>query len=259
MFRINLFRWRGHLSFATKAPIMLLALLILHAGAVSAAPESVLTTQTPVNANFQDNSGPYELGMEFTSAVSGKITHIRHWKALSDNAVHVGRIWGPGGTQLAQVTFADNTGSGWKVQQLTTPVSITAGPTYTVSVNVGATGDINSFYAFGGDLPVTNIALTGNNGVYIQSPGSFPNNASPLHYFRDVVFNADPIVPPVDGQTVFTNQVPSWNLFKFPMNFANYCNFSFIIFVVYFAIIISTPMLFYRTFYKYFSCQPFTH
>ena len=166
-------RWRGPLAFAVTASIIVMALLIFPAGAALA--QTVLTNQVPTNENFSDSGGPYELGMTFSSTSAGNITAIRHWKAFDDNATHVGRIWDAGGNQLAEVTFADNTGSGWKQQALTTPLAIEANTTYVVSVNSGAAGDSGSFYPFGSDLPVTNGDLTGSQGVFIDSPGSFPN------------------------------------------------------------------------------------
>ncbi len=178
------------------APIMVLALLILPAGTVLA--QTVLTDQMPTNENFSDSVGPYELGMTFSSTSAGEITAIRHWKAPDDNATHVGRIWDANGNQLAEVTFADNTGSGWKQQALTTPLPIDANTTYVVSVNSGAAGESGSFYPFGSDLPVTNDELTGSQGVFIGSPGSFPNGSAGIHYFRDVVVGP----PQVEGACI---------------------------------------------------------
>ncbi len=81
-------RRRGPLSFAVMAPIMVLALLILPAGGVLA--QTVFTTQEPTGI---DQTGPYELGMTFSSTSAGNITAIRYWKAPDDDVTHVGRIW----------------------------------------------------------------------------------------------------------------------------------------------------------------------
>ena len=188
---VKRFRWRGPVAFAITAATIVMALLIFPAGAALA--QTVLTNQEPTNENFSDSGGPYELGMTFSSTSDGNITAIRHWKAPDDNATHVGRIWDANGNQLDQVTFADNTGSGWKQQALTTPLAIEANTTYVVSVNSGAAGDSGSFYPFGSDLPVTNGPLTGSQGVFNGYPGSFSNVPSPFgfHYFRDVVFVAE--------------------------------------------------------------------
>ena len=158
------------------------ALVLLGGGLLAgfslpAAAQTVFTDQMPTNDNFFDTSGPYELGMTLSRTSAGKITAIRHWKAPNDNATHVGRIWDSNGNQLAEVTFADNTGSGWKEQALTTPLPINANTTYVVSVNSGSAGDSGSYYAYEGPptpLPVINGDLTGSQGVFIPSPGSFP-------------------------------------------------------------------------------------
>jgi hypothetical protein len=175
-------RWHGPLAVAVAAPIIVMALLIFTAGAALA--QTVFTTQVPTNENFFDSGGPYELGMTFSSTSAGNITAIRHWKALDDNVTHVGRIWDESGAQLAEVTFANETASGWQQKPLTTPLPIDANTTYTVSVNCG------TFYPFGSDLPLTNDPLTGFEGVFSVSPGTFPTSPFGFHYFRDIVFAA---------------------------------------------------------------------
>lgn len=165
------------------------------------APVSLFTTQTPANPNYTD--GPtydYEFGMRFSSSVNGTITGIRYWRAASETGTHTGRIWSSTGTLLASVVFTGDTGSGWKTQALASPLAITAGTTYVVSVNA------NVFYAYSGggfNAAISNPPLSASIGA-----GRFNDNAAAFpdglfdneNYFRDVVFvpgAAVPLQPPV--------------------------------------------------------------
>jgi hypothetical protein len=129
--------------------------------------------------------------MRFRSAEDGLITALRHWRSPSETGTHVGRIWDAQGTQLAAVTFQNESGSGWQEQALATPLAIQSNTDYVVSVNINGFFPI-SYDVF--DTPVVNGDLTGvangNNGVF-GTPGSFPTSSyRNSNYFRDVVFVA---------------------------------------------------------------------
>ncbi|MCK1312362.1 DUF4082 domain-containing protein, partial [Bradyrhizobium sp. 23] len=102
---------------------------------------TLFTTQTPSITNATDGVGAdYELGMRFTSDTSGVIQAIRYYKASNETGTHIGHIWSATGQELATVTFTNESASGWQQMTLATPLTITAGTTYVVSVN------INSYY-----------------------------------------------------------------------------------------------------------------
>src|SRR5260370_5938098 len=154
---------------------------------------TLFTTQTPALLNV--HVGPYELGTEFRSNVSGSITAIRFWKSSSETGQHIGRIWSASGQLLASVTFASETASGWQQQSLASPLAIAANTVYVVSVNSGS----NAYYAAtttGLATQVINQNLStvlGNNGVY-GPVGQFPTNTySQSNYFRDIVLSAGSI------------------------------------------------------------------
>jgi Domain of unknown function (DUF4082) len=158
-------------------------------------PISIFKTQTPALVNQSDGpSAPYELGLKFQSSVTGKITGIRFWKGSAEQTRHVGRIWSASGTLLASVTFANETASGWQVQNLATPLSINAHTTYVVSVstsntNYVCTNNVLSSAIINGPLST----VVGNNGVY-GPRGTFPTQTwQASNYFRDVVFVPAPI------------------------------------------------------------------
>ena len=173
---------------------MLLALL-LGAGACGAqglsAPHSLLTTQTPAMIHLKD--GPtteYQLGVRFKSDATGEIRAIRFWKDLYERGTHVGRIWSATGTQLATVTFNNETASGWQEQALPTPLRIQANVEYMVSVNTAS-----GFYVATNDS--ASQLRNGNLASVVESNGRYgPVGAYPAqsfqssNYFRDVVFAA---------------------------------------------------------------------
>ncbi|MFT3869569.1 MAG: DUF4082 domain-containing protein [Nibricoccus sp.] len=177
--------------------------------AVAGSTETLFTDQTPVLTNISD--GPttnYELGTVFSSAVEGRIQAIRFWKTGNESGTHVGNIWSATGQLLASVTFTNETASGWQQQALATPLLITAGTSYVVSVNTG-----NSYYVatlqglasqiVNGDLR----SVVGNNGVFGPA-GAFPTSSfNAANYFRDVVFSPGP--PPPVGESIFTTQTPA--------------------------------------------------
>src|SRR5439155_1562250 len=108
----------------------------------AASGEKIFTTQTPVVTNGSDGPGVnYELGTVFTSGVAGQITAIRFWKASNESGTHTGHLWSASGQLLATAIFSGETASGWRQQNLTTPVSITANTNYVVTVNPA-----NSYY-----------------------------------------------------------------------------------------------------------------
>jgi len=67
-----------------------------------------------------------------------QIDAIRFYKGSLETGTHVGRIWTASGTQLAQVTFQNETGSGWQQQALSAPVSLLPNTVYIVSTGFNA-------------------------------------------------------------------------------------------------------------------------
>ena len=50
--------------------------------------------------------GAVNVGMSFTSSVSGFVTGVRFYKSAANTGTHIGTLWSATGTQLATVTFA---------------------------------------------------------------------------------------------------------------------------------------------------------
>ena len=139
-----------------------------------------------------------ELGVKFSSSVSGNITGIRFYKGPLNNGTHIGDLWSSNGTLLASATFTNETASGWQQVNFSNPVPITAGTTYIASYHTN--GDYSADRNFFANS-LSNGALTApsNAGVYAYSSASaFPTNSyQASNYWVDVIFNGSALQPPV--------------------------------------------------------------
>jgi hypothetical protein len=130
----------------------------------------------------------WEQATQFSSSVSGKITHIRFYKAPGESGTHVGRIWSDTGALLAQASFpTPEAPSGWHEVALSTPLQITAGVKYRVSYNVNFYG---AKIVSGLGSPVSNGPLTAWTGFYSTPSGTFPNTGSVSNFLADIRFCA---------------------------------------------------------------------
>src|SRR4051812_45247858 len=167
----------------------------------------LFTTQTPSITNATDGAGAdYELGMRFTADASGTIQAIRYYKASNETGTHIGHIWSATGQELATVTFTNEGTSGWQQQALATPLTIAAGTTYIVSVN------INSYYVSTTQGFASGISNGGLNapvgaGVFNLGAGGFPNTVyQNANYFRDVVFAQTNVIALLNTSTIYVSE-----------------------------------------------------
>jgi uncharacterized protein DUF4082/Big-like domain-containing protein len=153
------------------------------------------TSLTPQSKNLavqdgRSGTGPftYEMGTKITVGQTMKLTAIRFYKDAGETGTHVGRLWSSTGSQLASVTFANETASGWQQQTLSSPVTLSANTTYTVSVGLNAkfvmtTGGLSAQLTSG---PLKSVV--GQNGVYGNAAGTFPTSSwQSSNYFVDAV------------------------------------------------------------------------
>ena len=142
---------------------------------------------TAVPATSASGQGStWEQGLEFSSSVSGQITHVRFWKALGEPAGnHFARIWSTNGTQLVSVPFGCESPAGWQEVQLPTPFQVTAGVRYRVTYNIQSVG-AKTFNTL--DNPITVGSLTGWRSYFSTPAGSFPTTSSGSNLFVDIVF-----------------------------------------------------------------------
>jgi Domain of unknown function (DUF4082)/Bacterial Ig-like domain (group 2)/Putative Ig domain/Bacterial Ig domain len=129
------------------------------------------TVPTVVDAG-PDN--PVTLGMQFRSDVPGTITGVQFYKASANTGTHVANLWSSTGTLLATATFTAESASGWQQVVFTTPITIAANTSYTVS-----------YHTF--------------DGHYSADPNYFPTtgtNNSPLHAINGVfAYGTNSVVP----------------------------------------------------------------
>ncbi|MBJ6725984.1 N,N-dimethylformamidase beta subunit family domain-containing protein [Geomesophilobacter sediminis] len=146
------------------------------------------------------DSGPdsaVELGVRFTSDVSGFITGIRFYKASTNTGTHTAHLWSGSGTLIASATFSGETASGWQQVNFAAPVAISAGTVYVASyhTNSGHYSDDQTYFATKGvDTPPLHALAdggSGSNGVFAYgSTSMFPASGwRSSNYWVDVVFH----------------------------------------------------------------------
>ena len=130
------------------------------------------------------------LGMQFQSSVAGFVTAIRFYKQVLDTGTHIGSLWDSTGRLLGQVTFANESATGWQIAQLSAPVAIQAATNYVISYFC-PTGKFNftSAYFQGSTVHSGPLSVASAGGLF-SNGNVFPTTASFLAYFADLIFDA---------------------------------------------------------------------
>ncbi len=174
---------------------------------------TVLGTRVPATPD-PGSDNQVNLGMQFYSDVAGQITAIRFYKSAANTGVHTGTLWTSTGAQLATVTFANETASGWQTQALPTPVAITAGTTYVVSyhcINGHYSADNYFFTSVFDNAP---LHVPANGGVYAYGTTSvYPTGSwRSRNYYVDVVLSSSTSTapPPPPASPTISLSPTSW-------------------------------------------------
>jgi Domain of unknown function (DUF4082) len=178
----------------------------------SCGSTSTLLSADPLGGSGNFYSGnSFEVGVRFSSNVSGYICGVRYYKNASETGTHIGRLWiDSSGSLLASATFTGETSSGWQTVQFSSPVAITANTVYVASMgsNVGlllVSGYYNNHMVTNGPLsaPANYVTATGSYDYADKWPkNALGNNAvAQLSY---VTFNNGAIVS--SGQADATSQ-----------------------------------------------------
>jgi hypothetical protein len=167
------------------------------------APYSIWSESAlPANPLWNDLQ-PYELGVKFTSDVSGYVTGVRFYKGGAANSgTHVGHLWSvDGGSPLATATFTGETDSGWQEADFATPVAITSNTIYIASyyapwgryaVDRGVPLEPGNLLTGVDHPPLHAVANSQSaNGVYLLGGSGFPSQttANGANYWVDVAFS----------------------------------------------------------------------
>ena len=119
-----------------------------------------------------------------------------------------GSVWTSAGTLLASATYQNESASGWQRQPLATPLTLSPGQTYVVSVG------LNTFYAKTSNGlaqqitsgPLRSVA-DGANGVFNATAGQFPATSwQSSNYFVDAV--VQPARPAAQHTPAVTTRTP---------------------------------------------------
>ena len=82
--------------------------------------DTILDFAAPATVDAGDLN-PVEVGVKFKTDFGGSVTGIRFYKAAANTGTHIGSLWPPTGTRLAQATFTNETASGWQRVTFATP------------------------------------------------------------------------------------------------------------------------------------------
>jgi beta-glucanase (GH16 family) len=173
----------------------------------SSCPCSIWSSTTIPGTPSVNDSNAVELGVKFTSSVTGYITSIRFYKSSQNTGTHTGTLWTSTGTSLATATFTGETSSGWQQVNFASPVAIAANITYVASYHTSEgyyAGDTQFFATSAVNQPPLQALAngpSGGNGVYVYGTGGvFPKQTyESTNYWVDVVFNPTQTLPAAYG------------------------------------------------------------
>ena len=147
---------------------------------------------TPTNELTMDE-GPSERGVRFKVEVEGVMTELRYYRTANETGAHTGHLWRSTGELLATVNFPasnDTAGAGWRTVTLPTPLLLSPGQAYVLSVNANTRcaaipGGFDRSRRVGAI-----VAFAEGNGVFAVR-NNFPSQADQnTDYLRDLTFIA---------------------------------------------------------------------
>ncbi|AIY03624.1 hypothetical protein ART_4025 [Arthrobacter sp. PAMC 25486] len=171
-------------------------------------PYSVFGNEVAQTVDSGD-AGATVLGLRFTPTQDGYISGVRFYKSAANTGTHTGTVWSSSGTQLATLTFANETASGWQSAKFVTPVKVTAGQTYVVSYDApnGHYSYATGYWDYKG---LTAAPLTAAGGFGAAPAGVYNTDASfPTDSYENSNYYVDAIFETTDtSPLVVTGQVP---------------------------------------------------
>lgn len=135
-------------------------------------------------SNFGEHNS-LELGVRVSTSAAGYVTEIKYYKFVDSTAEHSAHVWDENGILLASATFTGESASGWQTVELDTPLAISAGQVFTVSVF-----STDWYYPNDSFPSMTPGSFTITNGYYkyVGSP-EFPDQTVGKNYAVDFTFS----------------------------------------------------------------------
>jgi hypothetical protein len=154
---------------------------------VTSAPAGVLNNLWTVPSAGQlavpETDGPYELGMRYTVTNASSLVAVRFFRAATESAGNnTVRVWDSGGTQLSSATTSTVVNGGYITVPLPSPVALSAGQQFTVSVNNYTVVQINVASGANNNRTVPNGVVRGN-AINVGGPGVFPATTNTIEYY----------------------------------------------------------------------------
>jgi hypothetical protein len=167
-----------------------------------ACPCTIFGASTPATPDSGDGNS-VDLGVAFTVDQPGYLDGIRFYKSAANIGTHVGDLWTSTGGNLGQVTFSNETASGWQQAMFLTPVAVTPGVTYVASYLAPS----GHYAVAGAALATANIdspplyalaTTTTPDGLYVYGgSAAFPTSSyNASNYYVDAIFTQNPLMVP---------------------------------------------------------------
>jgi hypothetical protein len=154
---------------------------------------SVFSSAAVPGTPSASDASSVELGLKFSSDVSGSVTAVRFYKGSSNTGTHVGNLWTGTGTKLSSVTFTNETASGWQQANFPAPVPIAANTTYVISYLASRGYYANDQNYSWSAVNATPLHVSGSApGVFAYgSTSTFPAGSwNSSNYWVDLVFSS---------------------------------------------------------------------
>jgi hypothetical protein len=168
----------------------------------------------PATASAADTQA-VELGLNFSVSQAGQIRGVKFYKGSTNTGTHTGTLWDSSGRQLAHVTFANETSTGWQTAYFATPVNVSTGHRYTISYYAprGHYAYNSSYFASArssGPLSANSDGQTVHNGVYHYSGTAYPTDTfHSTNYWVDVIFSPAATTSPSPTPSTVPSVTPS--------------------------------------------------
>jgi hypothetical protein len=171
----------------------------------------------PETASARDY-GSVELGLKFKPNVDGWVVGVRFYKGPGNTGPHTGTLWNAKGLKIAQVTFTDETASGWQTANFDERVVVKAHAVYVISYHAPVGHYSYTHWYFNnshdnGYIHMSSSQRAHGNGVYAYSNSpTYPTYTwTNTNYFVDVLFTTGASVTPRtdDGKNPPTTDTPT--------------------------------------------------